>query len=142
MTNGGSRTSRNILKTLKEFHTGNAQLFFPIVLTLEREGFTLSPDHISIFPPFYSVDRCATIHHLLAKSFLKDPRKGSYLVVDLNNIRKLSIYLVDSSDIPSISALAKNMALSFPQIDFLNLFFERRCEIVSFLTAIDDYNQT
>ena len=130
--------SRNILKTLKEFH--NAQLFFPIVLALEREGFISTPDHISIFPPFYSVDRCATTPQLLAQSFCED--QGSYLVADPKNVRELSIYLVDSSDIPSISALARNMAISFPHITYLNLCFERRCDIVSFLIVINVYNRT
>jgi hypothetical protein len=133
--NGSSGT---IIKTLKEFH--DAQLFFPIVLTLEREGFRPSPDHISIFPAFYSEDRRATIPQLLAQSFCKD--QGHYMVADPNEVRELSIYLVDSSDIPSISALAKNMVVSFPQIDYLNLCFERRCDIVSFLFVIDDYNRT
>ena len=133
--NGGSR---NILKTLKEFH--NAQLFFPIVLTLGRDTSLSLPDHISIFPPFYSADRWATIHQLLAQSFSKD-KDSSYMVADLNNIRKLSIYLIDSSDMPSITALAKNMSVFFPRIRYLNLCFKRRCEIVSFLIVIDDYNR-
>ena len=124
--NGGSR---KILKTLSEFH--NAQLSFPIILTLEREGLISSPDHICIFPPFYSVDRCATIHQLMTQSFCRD--QGSYMVADPNNVRILSFYLVNSSDIPTISALAKNMAMSFPQISYLNLCFKSRCEIVSFL---------
>ena len=120
---------RNILKTLKELH--NAQLFFPIVLALDRESFTPYPDHISIFPLFYSVDRRATIHQVLAQSFGKD--QGNYMVAKADNVRWLSIYLIDSSDMPSISALAKNMAVSFPQIGCLNLCFGRRCTIVSFL---------
>ena len=123
---------RDVVKTLKEFH--NAQLLSPIVLTLERESFTPDPDHISIFPPFYSVDRCATIHQLLAQSFCKD--QGSYMVANPNNVRELSIYLVDSSDILSISALAKNMAVSFPQIGCLNLCFECQCDIVSVLIVV------
>jgi hypothetical protein len=128
--------TRSILKTLKELH--DAQLFFPIVLTLQRESFTPYPDHISIFPAFYSVDRRATIHQLLAQSLCKD--QGQYMVANPNDVRELSIYLVDSSDMPSISesALAKNMAVSFPQIDYLNLCFERRleCDIVSFLSLM------
>jgi hypothetical protein len=134
-TPGGARS---ILKTLKEFY--NAQLFFPIVLILEREDFSPRPDHITIFPAFYSVDRCATMHQLLAQSLCKD--QGSYMVANPNNFFTLSIYLIDSSDMPSISALAKNMAVSFPQICYLNLYFERRCDIVSFLFVIDDYNRT
>ena len=64
------------------------------------------------------------------------------MVANPNSVRELSFYLIDSSDIPSISALAKNMAVSFPQIGYLNLCFERRCEIVSLLIVIDDYNRT
>ena len=54
------------------------------------------------------------------------------MVAKAESVRRLSIYLIDSSDMPSISALAKDMAVSFPQIDWLDLIFERRCEIVSF----------
>jgi hypothetical protein len=131
-------SARHILKTLKELH--DAQLFLPIVLTLDREGFTPGPDHISIFPAFYSVDRRATIPQVLAQSFCKD--QGNYMLAKAGSVRELSIYLIDSSDMPSISALAKGMAVSFPQIAWLNLYFERRCEIVSFLLTVDDYNCT
>ena len=61
------------------------------------------------------------------------------------NIHELSIYLryylidSESSDMPSISALAKDMAVSFPQIVWLNLWFERRCEMVNFLLTVGDY---
>ena len=120
---------RNILKTLRKFQ--NAQIICPIVLGLERESFTPHSNHISIFPSFYSVDRRATIHQVLTRSFCKD--QGYYMVAKAHNITELSIYLVDTSDMPSISVLAKNMAVSFPQIGFLNLCFERRCQIVSFL---------
>ena len=130
-TNG---TLRNILKTLKELH--DVQLFLPIVLTLERESFISVTDHIGIFPAFYSVDRCATIHQVLAQSFCKD--QGKYMVAKADNITQLSIYLIDSSDMPSIDALAKDMAVCFPQIDWLNLWFEHRCGIVSFLLTVDD----
>jgi hypothetical protein len=61
------------------------------------------------------------------------------MVAKANNITQLSIYLFDSSDIPSAYALAKEMAVTFPRIDWLNLWFERRCEIVSFLLTVDDY---
>ena len=53
------------------------------------------------------------------------------MVANTDNIRGLSIYLTESSDMPSISAFAKNMAVSFPQIGYLNLYYERRSEIVS-----------
>ena len=59
------------------------------------------------------------------------------MVAKMNNIRKLSIYLIDSSDIPStITTLAKNMSVSFPQISYLNLCFKRRCQIVNFLLLL------
>ena len=48
---------------------------------------------------------------------------------------------IDSSDMPSIYALSKDMAMSFPRINSVNLRFGRRCEIVSFLLTVDDCNQ-
>ena len=134
------RGSRHILKSLKELHNNNAELSLPIVLTLQRESFTPYPDHISIFLAFYSIDRWATIHQVLVQSFSKE--QDGYMVASADNVRELSFYLFDSSDIPLISALAKNMAVSFPHIGHLNLCFERLCEIVSFLLTIDDYNRT
>ena len=57
-----------------------------------------------------------------------------------DNFLKLSVYLIDSSDMPSdmpsIYALAKDMAVSFPQLRCLYLLFEHRCEIVSFLLSM------
>jgi hypothetical protein len=64
------------------------------------------------------------------------------MVVNADNVHELSIYLIDSSDMPSIYTLARNMVVSFPQIGYLNLCFERRCEIVSFSFTVDDYNRT
>ena len=58
------------------------------------------------------------------------------MVAKMNNVRELSIYLIDYSDLSSISALVNVMAVSFPQIDWLNLWFESRCEIVSLF--VDD----
>ena len=57
-----------------------------------------------------------------------------------NGVTELSIYLIDSFDMPSIYTLAKDMAVSFLRTGRLNLWFERRCEIVSFLLTVDDYN--
>ena len=124
--------TRKILKILKELH--NAQLLLPIVLTLNREGFLPYPDHISIFPAFYSVDRLATMHQVLAQSFCKD--QGYYMLARADNFHELSIYLIDSSDMLSIYALAKHMAVSFPQLRCLYLLFERQFEIVSFLLSM------
>jgi hypothetical protein len=114
-----------------------AQLFFPIVLALEHPTFTFPPDHITIFPSFYSIDRRATIPQVLVQSFCKD--YGDNMVADPDAVNELTIC---SSDMPSISALAKDMAVSFPQIGWLNLCFERRCDVVSFLLTIDDYKRT
>ena len=108
-----------------------------MVLTLDRESFRPYPDHISIFPAFCSIDRRATIHHVLAQSFRKD--QGDYMVTKVDNVTELSFYLIDSSDMPSIYALAKDLAVTFPQIGWLNLWFERRCEIVSFLLIVGDF---
>ena len=85
---------------------------------------------------FYPVDRRATIPHVLAQSFGKD--QGINTVASVDNVCGVSIYMIDSSDKPSISALAKNMAVSFPQISGLYLCFERWCDIVSFLLTVDD----
>ena len=55
-----------------------------------------------------------------------------------DNVTQLFIYLVDSSDMPSIYALAKDMAVTFPQIKWLFLKFKHRCMIMSFLLTVDD----
>jgi len=118
----------HILKSLKELHS--AQLFLPTVFTLQfahTSPIVPVTDHISIFPAFYSVGRRAAIPQVLAQSLCKD--QGTYMVAKAENICGLSIYLIDSSDMPSISALAMDMAVSFPRIEKLKLFFERRCKI-------------
>ena len=132
---GGPR--KNILKTLKEFH--NAQLFLPIIVTFEREISTTLIDRISIFPEFYSADRRTTIPLLLAQSFCKD--ENNYMFAKADYVHELSIYLIDPSDMPSIYALVKDIAVTFSQIGYINLFFERRCKIVSFLFIADNYKR-
>jgi hypothetical protein len=103
-----------------------AQLLLPIIhINVSASGWT----SIGIYPAFYSVDPRAAIPQVLAQ--LSKAENDIYL----------SIYLVDSSDIPSIYALAKDMAVSFPRIYYLNLIFERRCEIVSFLLTVNHYNR-
>ena len=129
-------SSRLVLEALKELH--KAQLFLPIVLTLETTTFPPLTQHIGIFPAYYSVDRCATIPQVLTQSFRKD--EGDHMLARADNIRRFTIHLFDSSDTPSIYALAKDMVVSFPKFNKLNLCFERRCEIVSFLLTVDDYN--
>ena len=120
-----------LLGTLKRLQ--NSQLHLPVVITLESSSYS-GFAKISIFPAFYSIGRHPAIHQVLAESFDKDP--GSYTLADAGRISQLSIYLVDSCDIPSIHALAKNMNTSFPKIDYLTFCFENSCEIVSFLLII------
>ena len=107
---------------------------------LERKRFYAVPDHISIFPAFYSVGRRTTIRKVLTQSFCK----GNYMVAGADDILELSIYMIEYaySDMSSVYGLAKDMAVSFPRIGRLNLWFERRCEIVSFLLTFDDSNRT
>ena len=92
---------------------------------------------ITIFPAFYSVDRRSTISQVLAKVSNNFDRQGGgdYMNAEPYNVTQLSIYLIDSSDLPSIYALAKDMGVSFPRIEWLTLRFERRCEIVSILLS-------
>ena len=130
---------RNILKNLKELH--DAKLFLPIVLLSDSRSFSTIPDHISIFPAFYSAKRRATVPQVVALSFGKDLENNMVDRDIADSIVELSIYLIDSADIPSIYTLAKDMAASFPRIGWLNLWFERRCEIVSFLLTVNDYNR-
>ena len=65
------------------------------------------PEHIRIFPAFYSVDRRATIPQVLVQSICKD--QGDYMPAKVDRVHKLSIFLIDSSDMPSIYALAKEL---------------------------------
>jgi len=106
----------------------NAQLHLPVVVALEST-FHRDFDKISIFPAFYSIDRHPAIHQVLAKSFDKD--SGSDTLADADRIFQLSIYLVDSCDMPSIHELTKNMTVMFPKIVFLTFCFEDSCEISS-----------
>ena len=113
------------LRTLKELQ--NTQLHLPVVFSLEYHyhGPEL-PQKISIFPPFY--DCHPSIHQVLAETFGTD--QDSYT----RKIDTLSIYLVDSCDLPSIQVLTKNMTMTFPNLTSLTFSFENPCEqIVSFL---------
>jgi hypothetical protein len=85
-------------------------------------------DHIALFPTFYSADRNATNRQILVDFLNKD-----LTCAEMNQVSRFSLYL-NPSNMPTIHALAKDMALIFPQIVRLNLNFEYRCEIVSFLT--------
>ena len=112
-----------ILKRLR-----NAQLHLPVVATLERIIYS-GTYKINIFPAFHSIDRHPTIHQVLAEY------KGqSYYM--LGRVFALSIYLVDACDLSSIQVLAKNMTMTFPNIDELIFCFEDQCEIVSFLLTM------
>jgi len=114
---------KKVLNILKELH--NAQSFLPIVFICDFAD----PYYISIFPAFYSVDRRSTISQVLTQFYSNFHSKGQgdYKLAEI--VTKLIIYPIDSSDMPSIYALAKDMAVGFPQINCLELWFERRCEI-------------
>ena len=113
-----------ILGTIR--HLQDAQLRFPVIVTFECNCFTKSEDRISIYPAFYTIDRHPTIHQVLVETF--DKSQSSYT---LAKISRLSIYLVDSFDMPSIHVFTKNMTMTFPEIIYLGFFFENQCEIVS-----------
>jgi hypothetical protein len=120
------------LGTLKRLQ--NFQLHLPVVVTLECDFYDVF-DKISIFPAFYSIDRYPTIYQVLAESFDKD--QSSYrLAHKSNTVFGLSIYLVDSYDMPSIHVLTKNMTMRFPGLFSLTFCFENPCEIVSFLLTM------
>ena len=111
-----------------------AQLHLPVVVILEYDRYENLNNNISILPAFYSIDRHPIIHQVLAKSFGND--QGSYMLADAGRISWLSIYLVDSFDMPSIHVLTKDMTMTFPGIIYLTFSFENSCEIVSFLLSI------
>ena len=116
------------LKILKELH--DARFYLPIVLIFDGLSPFSVPDGIRIFPALYSVDRVATIPQALAQSICKD--RGDYLVTKADNVNHLTIYMIDSSDMPSVYALAKDVSEIFPRIRWIYLRFEHECEIVSF----------
>ena len=124
-----------LLKTLKELH--DAQLYLPIVVKWESVFISSVFEHIKIYPAFYSVSRRATIPHALAQSICKD--RGNCEVIKTEIVTHLSIYMIDSFDMPSVYALAEDVAEIFPRIRWLYLWFERGCEIVSFLLTVDDH---
>jgi hypothetical protein len=125
------RRRSSVLKILKELR--NAQLFLPIIFMHASASYGDTFTSITIYPAFCSVDPHAEIPQVLVQSLCRDHKT--------ENSTRLSVYLVDSSDIPSLYALAKDMAVSFPRFDHLYLFFERQCEIVSFLLTVNHYNR-
>ena len=128
----------DLLETLKQFDRDNAQLFLPVIFKMDyiTNYFPNPPafHEITIFPAFYSADRITTIRQVLAESLEKHQ--------NLDAVVDLCICLIDCSEMHIIHALAKDMAAIFPQIKRLHFSFERRCEIVSFLLIIDDYDHT
>ena len=64
---------------------------------------------------------------VLAKIVDNDQQGG------FNRVSSLYIYLFDSRDMPSITMLTMNMAVTFPQIKRITVCFEHQCGIVSSL---------
>ncbi|KAF8800009.1 hypothetical protein BYT27DRAFT_7118759, partial [Phlegmacium glaucopus] len=122
----GNGDTEILLNTLECLQLCSAQLTLPMVFTLERESFMPRFDHISIFPAFYAIDRSPTIRQVLVKSLQEGLGYGMSAV--LEEFFQLSVYLVDSSDISAIHALAKDMIVGFPHISWLNFYFKRGCE--------------
>jgi hypothetical protein len=56
----------------------------------------------------------------------------------MNQVSHFSLYM-NPFNMPTIHALAKYMAVIFPQIINIYLIFEYRCVIVSFLLTLDEY---
>ena len=121
------------LATLQRFQ--NAQLHLPVVITFGYiYDFYPDFDRITIFPSFYSIDRNPTIQQVLAESF--DKYQSSYMSVDAREVSALTIYLVDSCDLPSIHVFTEHITMKSPLIAELNFCFKNQCEIVSFLLTI------
>ena len=116
--------------TLKRLQ--NAQSHLPVVFTFDHgnfqhEGIT----RIIIFPPFYD----STIHQVLAEyhDIDQDSHKSRLPVAAAHLIDALSIYLIDSYDLPSIHVLTENVAMTFSNIFMLTISIENPCKnIVSF----------
>ena len=124
------------LETLKRLP--NTQLHLPVMATLERMRFSQTY-MINIFPAFYSIDRHPTIHRVLYEYFDKDQNyyyMHADVTRDVGKVSALSIYLVDTFDLPSIQVLTKNMTMTFPEIGELTFCFENQCEIVRFLSTM------
>jgi hypothetical protein len=117
----------------------NAQLpSLPMVI-----GWTCTNEHsygvidsFTVFPTLYSADCNATNHQILVDFLNKD-----LTCAEIDQVSHFALYL-NPSNIPTIHALAKDMAVIFPQIVCLYLNFECQCaseitEIVSFLLTHD-----
>ena len=84
-------------------------------------------DRFAVFPTFYSAVRNAITHQTLVDFLNKDLTRA-----EMNEVSHFSLYM-NPSNMPAIHALAKDMAVIFPQIVNICLIFEYRCEIVSLL---------
>jgi hypothetical protein len=100
-----------------------------MVFTVQDDGSLQYFDHVNIFPAFYSVDRNAVMHQVLAESLHKDVVCPGYA----DKVVRFSIHLIDVANLATIHELAQNMAVSFPHINQINFLFEHRCEIVRLL---------
>jgi hypothetical protein len=110
----------------------SAQLHLPVIVELGVD-FNGYFNKISVFPAFNSIDRRPSIYQVLAESFDKLGDRSPYMLSDISG---LSIYLVDSCDMPSIHVLIKDMTTTFPDLTWLNFCFENPCKIVSFLLTM------
>jgi hypothetical protein len=129
----GDRT--DFLRTFKQLQS--AQLPLPVIVAWEIDVHGNPSIYdifngISVFPAFNSIDRYPSFYQVLAESFDKSGERSCYPLADACG---LSIYLVDSCDMPSIYVLTKNLAMALPelQVTRLTFCFENLCKIVSFL---------
>jgi hypothetical protein len=113
-----------VLQTFKQLKS--AQLHLPVIVALRIIG----SNGISVFPAF---NCCSSIYQVLAESFDKPGERSCYPLADASG---LSIYLVDSCDMPSIHVLTKNLAMRLPDLTWLTFCFENPCKIVSFLLTM------
>jgi hypothetical protein len=91
-------------------------------------------DNFAVFPTFYSVDRNAANHKILVDFLNKDLTR-----VERSRVSRVYLYM-NPSNMPTIHALAKDMAVIFPQILVIHLVFEYHYHIVSFLLTLDEYD--
>jgi len=99
-------------------------LSLPVVFSfIYTKGFEMGFDRFAIFPTFYSADRNATNHQILVDLSNKDLTHE-----EMKEVTHVYLYM-NPSNMPAIHALAKDMAVIFPQIVNIYLVFEYRCEI-------------
>ena len=138
---GHLRNHRESTRITATWNTPRSGKPFETSQTFSWCSIRVIPSNHLYIASLYSVDRSATIPQLLAKSFEED--RGYHVSADVDRgyhvdrVYDLSIYLIDSSDMPTVYALTSSMAWSFRRISRLNFWFERQCEIVSFLLHYD-----